>query len=124
MNDLRRWMNVLCEAEVPPTMLYHSAPTSDRDSIRKEGLLRSKSHAHRQAMAIGFTPEEGPFGGIFFASKPTNQTAHGIDTWAVNVQGLHLQSDDTTDSDDAEDTWWVTYDEDVMPDRLTLLYGA
>ena len=108
----------------PPTVLYHSAPSSARHSIRRHGLLRSKSETHQLAIEQGET--DGPYGGIFFASKPIEKDSPGADLWQVDVRGLHLVPDDTTDSPweaggDTDDTWWVTYTEDVPPSRLKLM---
>lgn len=104
-----------------PTILYHASNAADRESIMRDGLLRSRSEAHQTAMDGGFSEDEGPFGGIFFSSK-IEQRKHGIDTWQVDVRGLHIQPDDTTDPEDPDDTWWVTYDEDVSPERLKLMF--
>ena len=108
MTRLRHLIDLVALFEASMATLYHHAPKSERASIQRHGLLRSKSPAH----------------GIFFASKATDQVRWGIDTWKVDVRGLQLERDTTTDPEDAADTWWVTYDEDISPDRLTLIRGG
>lgn len=69
----------LMEASEHPAVLYHYAPKSERESIQRHGILRSKSEAHQVAIEeLGFTDDDGPFGGIFFASKLTNQTSKAL----------------------------------------------
>ena len=106
-----------------PVLLYHVANTEDRQSIMQHGLLRSKSWAHMAAMerGDGITTDENPLGGIFFASKPSYQRA--FDLWEVDVRGLYIEPDATTDPEYPEDTWWVTYEE-ITPQRLTLLHAG
>ncbi len=102
-----------------PSVLYHVAPTSERQSVMQHGLLRSKSYAHALAADMGIATSDDPIGGIFFASKPIHQ--RNFDLWEVDVRGLHLEPDDTTDPEDPEDSWWVTYEDDIPPIRLRLI---
>jgi len=58
-------------------------------------------------------------GGLFLSSTPSSS---GIDVWAVNVEGLALERDQTTDHDHLGEQWWVSYELDVIPvERLRLL---
>lgn len=100
-----------------PTILYHNTPSTHRESIWERGLLRSCSETTELAREMG---EEGVFGGIFMSAKPSAER-EGFDTWAVDVSGLDILPDETTDCPDPEDSWWVCWDADIEADRLELL---
>lgn len=98
------------------TFLYHMSSPDNRASIRKHGLLASKSEAAQLAAEYG---EEGG-NGIYFSNIPSDEGR--CDIWKVNVDGLHLERDETTDHDHLGEEWWVTYSDDVVePWRLTLV---
>ena len=96
-----------------PKMAYHLSPTKNRQNILKYGLLASKG----DAALMGGT------GGIFFDSVPTSD--NGFDTWAVNLKGLNVEPDDTTDISNSPEwtghSWWVVWGQDISPDRLKLI---
>jgi RNA:NAD 2'-phosphotransferase (TPT1/KptA family)/8-oxo-dGTP pyrophosphatase MutT (NUDIX family) len=103
-------------AAAHPDVLYHGTSAANRASIRERGLLQS---------CHPFADEGGC--GIFFSAMPGRQPSPWLDTWQVDARGLSLVEDDTTDppavaDGGAEgDSWWVTYDEDIPPSRLTLI---
>jgi hypothetical protein len=90
-------------------ILYHLSPSEKRLSILRLGLLARLSQAAENA--------------VFFDSLPTFQP--GFDTWQVDVRGLAIEPDDTTDFSGTPEfkghEWWVLYGADVPPERLTLI---
>jgi 8-oxo-dGTP pyrophosphatase MutT (NUDIX family)/RNA:NAD 2'-phosphotransferase (TPT1/KptA family)/GNAT superfamily N-acetyltransferase len=93
-----------------PDVMYHYAGTENRASIQEHGLLGSKSSAIENA--------------VFLDSKLTQEGKY-TDTWEVNVKGLELESDWTTDISDRDEweghTWWIFYG-DIPPQRLKLVH--
>jgi hypothetical protein len=105
----------------PPRTLYHGAPRSARDSILKNGLLRSHSETAQLAKEYGEHGWEN-YGGIFFAENPETTANPQVDVWAVNTDGLTLERDETTDHEHLGERWWVTYSDPVVePWRLRLV---
>jgi len=94
-----------------PLYMYHVASPENRISIEKNGLLSSKSYFYDE--------DDGGHGGIFFHSKYVSQ--YGMDTWKVDVMGLPIENDETTDT---SEEWYVLWNQDVTPDRLELIYKA
>jgi RNA:NAD 2'-phosphotransferase (TPT1/KptA family)/8-oxo-dGTP pyrophosphatase MutT (NUDIX family) len=92
-----------------PDVMYHYAGTENRASIQKHGLLGSKSSAIENA--------------VFLDSKLTEEGRY-TDTWEVNVKGLELDPDWTTDITDRDEweghTWWIFYG-DIPLNRLKLV---
>lgn len=92
--------------------LYHGSASTNRASIRERGLVLDPMNGET---------EESVTGGFFFSSQPPEHSEH-IDGWEVNVDGLHLQIDDTDLPFNPDDTWWVLYGRTVIePWRLRLL---
>lgn len=110
----------IAQLGIPP-ILYHSAPKSERESILRHGLLRSKSETDQLAIEQGEDLSAGPYGGIFFSTKPSDSSREFFDTWAVDVRGLHIEPDLTTDWPEDNDPWWVSWDADIPPSRLRLI---
>ena len=107
----------------PEIVMYHNAPTEARESIREKGLLVFMSDA-AQAARERNEPEKG-LGGIFFDTVPT--TAGRFDTWQVDVSGLDIEPDETTDisgigGEWEGHEWWVLWGENVLPNRLKLFH--
>lgn len=100
-------------ASVTPKVVYHGSSPENRQSILQHGLLASKSDA----------AQLGGHGVLFFDDKLDTQK--GIDEWEVNVEGLDLEPDDTTDISNNPDweghTWWAYYG-DIPPERLKLIH--
>ena len=88
-----------------PATLYHFSDPANRESILSNGLLLSKSQALE--------------GAIFLTDTVNPKEYGGSDVWSVNVDGLELEPDWTTESFDNEE-WFVIFD-NVEPTRLTLL---
>jgi hypothetical protein len=99
--------------------VYHAAPATCRASILSQGLVTSLPEADRQA----FDLEESAHitGGIFFSSKRPTESEF-IDVWEVDVSGLDLYVDDTTEPLEPDDSYWVVYT-DIPPSRLKLLHA-
>jgi RNA:NAD 2'-phosphotransferase (TPT1/KptA family)/8-oxo-dGTP pyrophosphatase MutT (NUDIX family)/ribosomal protein L32 len=93
-------------------VMYHYAGTENRASIQKHGLLGSKSSAIENA--------------VFLDSKLTKEGKY-TDTWEVNVKGLELEPDWTTDISDRDEweghTWWIFYG-DIPSNRLKLVHAG
>jgi len=89
-----------------PEILYHFSNPMNRDSILRHGLLRSNSRAMENA--------------IFFTDTVNPTEIGNSDVWAVNVKGLNLESDWTTEPFDKE-TWYVCFEKDVEPNRIKLI---
>lgn len=85
-------------------MLYHSSATTNRTSILANGLL---TKADRSGMLA-----------VFLADVPEHQK--NLDLWQVDVEGLHLEDDNTTSG---ADNWFMSF-QDIAPARLTLLPKA
>lgn len=80
--------------------------------------MQSMSEAALTASGMGLGADLGS--GIFFCEKrPQDQS--GVDIWEVDVEGLLLLPDDTTEPPDPEDVWWVHHEADVPACRLTLV---
>lgn len=106
-----------------PRFLYHNTQSSNRDSIRENGLLLIHSETAEEALAAGDSVEQAAMaGGVFFSSKILPER-DGFDTWVLDTDGLTLEPDETTDCPDPEDSWWVIWD-DVPASRLVLLEAA
>jgi hypothetical protein len=92
--------------------LYHGASTENRESIRRHGLKVRHPETGEQLSITG---------GIFFSSKLLEREEQ-VDIWEVDTSGLPIIIDDTDESLDPEDTWWVLYPPfEVPPERLILL---
>lgn len=65
-------------------------------------------------------PDAG--GGIFFHTvlSPNDLSRDSIDIWQVDVRGMDLERDTTTEHDES-DPWWVSWYEDVAPEKLKLI---
>jgi hypothetical protein len=94
--------------------MYHAAPTSCRASILARGLLRSLSEAERKDFDLDDSAHIT--GGIFLSSKKTSPSEF-IDVWEVDVSGLDLYVDDTTEPLEPDDSYWVVYS-DIPRSRL------
>jgi len=105
-----------------PSTLYHYSPRENRESIMQHGLMRSSSETAQIAKEMG-EPNWHEAGGIFFSDtyeKPENPEA--IDLWEVDVRGLNLERDETTDHDHLGEKWYVDWEsESIAPERLNLL---
>lgn len=99
-------------AAIPPATMYHYTDAANRSSILKHGLLGSEARAIEN--------------GVFLDSKLTAKDSEGkyTDAWAVDVRGLDVEPDWTTDIADNPEyeghTWWVFYG-DIPPSRLRLV---
>ena len=98
--------------------LYHSTAATNRESIRKNGLILEVP-----SLASGEEAQRSITGGFFFSTKIADgEPSEYIDVWEVNTDGLRLQPDDTDVPLDPDDTWWVLYGHKVIAAwRLTLL---
>ena len=91
--------------------LYHGTSRDNRDSILQRGLLRP----------VIEESTEGYKGGVFFHTVLSDEDVRreSIDVWRVDVTGIELERDTTTEHEDA-DPWMVAWYQDVEPWRLTL----
>lgn len=64
----------------------------------------------------------GGDGAVFFYTHP--QPFGREDVWQVDVSGIPLGLDETTDPYDPEDSWWCTYDHDIPRERMKLIHRA
>lgn len=107
-----------------PKYLYHGTPRSNRESILKHGLLRSKSDAYLTAKEMGEPDETNLGGGIYFDSVPETPSPT-MDVWRVDVRGLNIESDDESqfagNPEYEGHTWHAFYGDAIPPKRLTLL---
>ena len=85
--------------------LYHNTSKMNRESIRESGLLTQK--------------DEMGTSGIYLTDRLA-MTGRYYDTWKVNVTGLDLQKDPTTEPWREGELWYVCYS-DIPPKRLTLI---
>lgn len=112
---MRRLINIVENAqEGVPAILYHQAPPAARERIAKLGL----QHPRDIPGDLGIEMSNDETVGIFFTDNPENGPRS--DLWEVDVRGLHLVPDDTTDWPEGH-TWWVTYQDEVGPERLKLI---
>lgn len=91
--------------------LYHATSRDNRASILANGLIRPVIEESRSAHYRG---------GIFFSTMPSDDSRETIDVWSVNVAGVKLERDTTTEHDDS-DPWMVAWFQDIEPWRLQLL---
>ena len=97
-----------------PDVMYHGTDSANRESIQTKGLLLAKSEA----------AQLGGDGAIFLSeNKYSHHPESGIDEWAVDIRGLELFADDTTDPEDETDTWWQCF-ENIPPQRLKLVHAG
>jgi hypothetical protein len=97
-----------------PSVLYHASSDANRASILQHGLDARFSDA---AQTGGADYRGG--GGLFFSSKPS---LSNLDVYAVDVVGIPLERDQTTDHGHLDADWWVSYEVDnIPPTRLRLL---
>jgi hypothetical protein len=89
--------------------LYHHTSATNRASISRLGLLRSKA----------WSAETNILGGVFLTTQQVT-VSRCCDTWEVNADGLTLEKDTTTDPFDG-DTWFVAWYEDVAVTSLLLI---
>ena len=113
------------KAPTPPDFLFHCTDRVKRASILTEGLLARMSDAFQAAKSLGVKDEDNLGSGIYFDSV-SDYPGASIDVWKVDVRGLDIELDDQSqfDGDDPEwvgHVWWVLYNADVEPGRLTLL---
>lgn len=99
-----------------PDFLFHHTLSSNRDNILHDGLLQPLSEAAQTAASMGM--EGGS--GIFFCEKRPKDDPR-VDIWRVDVRGLELFPDDTTEPTDSNDTWWVFHSGDIGPERMEFL---
>lgn len=85
------------KAAMRPTTLYHETQTSRRESIEREGICRKYSETAMVAQEMG-EPDWEEYGGIFFSNKKSYRRL-GFDCWKIDVTGLRLKRDDTTQQD-------------------------
>lgn len=95
---------MLAESMQTPSILYHHAPKTVRESIQQHGLSTKYSEAIEN--------------GIFLTNTPRLKSRS--DVWEVDVRGLEIEEDWTTTPDNKSETWWVAY-EDIPPSRLRLM---
>jgi len=84
-----------------PSVMYHYTASENRARIRRRGLVPGRA------------------GGVYMATKLDPNHGTG-DIWEVDVSGLRLDPDHTTDPPDPDDTWWVFWNI-VKPARLRLI---
>jgi len=98
----------LAENQIP-NILYHNSSPKNRQSILTNGLR------------VKYGSEAGGHAGIFFSNKPDFTTRS--DAWQVNVQGLDIEEDSTTQvpPEYPEDEKWYACYQDIPPDRIKLL---
>ena len=106
-------------------VMYHATSMSNRESILSHGLLRSKSETAQLAKEMEELDWE-KYGGIFLKTMiDEGNESNDVDVWEVVVDELILEKDETTEPCDANDTWWVTWVDDVIPpERLRLIKPA
>lgn len=102
-----------------PTTLYHIAPVVMRDSISQEGLVHPMD-LHQSWHETGLVGSDAGAVGIYFTDIP--DASPEFDCWEVDVRGLQLEPDQTTDVPEGQN-WFVTYrDRKVDPSRLKLIH--
>jgi len=103
--EFRTWLEMQT-----PNILYHHADPGNRESISKEGL---------QTKYARTVDVDDPMvtGEIYLSDKPRFGSS---DVWAVNVQGLPIEEDQTTAPEDEDENWYVIY-QDIPRNRLRLL---
>jgi hypothetical protein len=96
--------------DLPMTILYHHTYSDLRGSIEREGLRRSYG-----ASACGHEA-------VFLTNVPSVQ-CEGLDIWIVDVSGLEIVEDQSSPGADIPvgEDWFACYDQDISPDRLTLM---
>lgn len=110
---MRQFINIV--ESVSPTVLYHQAPANMRERIAQLGL----QHPYDIPSDLGVEMSNDETSGIYFTDN-RGDIDKRFDMWEVDVSGLKLHPDDTTDWPEGH-VWWVTYDE-VGPERLRLIY--
>lgn len=101
-------------------VLYHSSPPENRVSIGLLGLTLYLSEAAQTAKEMG-DPDWMEAGSVFFSSTPEDVAA--VDIWAVDVRGLDIEPDDTTECPHDGETWWQLR-QPIPAARLTLYRAA
>lgn len=93
---------------VMPGRLYHAADPAVREQIREQGLC------------IRF--DRTGFGAVFLTDRASVTAGKGSDVWSVDVQGLSLDPDWTTDApaDGSLGVWWMSFS-DIEASRLSLI---
>lgn len=90
-----------------PEFLFHVSPAENRASIFSSGLLASK--------------DQTGAGAVFLTDLETSFSAEeGVDQWSVDVRGLELAEDWTTDQEIGQFGRWWMYFGDIDPARLSL----
>lgn len=115
-SEMRHFINIITESD-SPTTLYHQSPPKMRERIGQVGLQHPCDIPDE--LDVPMSNEETI--GIYFTNN-SNDVDRKYDMWAVDVLGLVLHPDETTDWPEGH-IWWVTYDQ-VGPERLTLIYAA
>lgn len=110
---MRQFINIVENAS--PSTLYHQSPSNMRERIAQLGL----QHPYNIPSDLGVEMSNDETQGIYFTYNREDVDKR-FDMWEVDVRGLTLHPDETTDWPDGH-TWWVTYDE-VGPERLQLVY--
>lgn len=103
-----------------PGRLFHSSPPENRSSISSEGLILGHSDAAVLSREMG-DPDWMIAGAIFLTSSPEDIDA--VDVWEVDVLGLALEPDDTTECPHEGVSWWQVR-QPICPSRLTLHRAA
>lgn len=100
-------------------ILYHNSSVKNREAIFQHGLQRANSETAELAREMGEADWQMA-GGIFFTD--TCKPEPGIDVWEVDISGLPLETDETTDHGHLDEHWFVDWESDVIPpSRLNLL---
>lgn len=110
---MREFMKIV--ETVQPTVLYHQAPVAQRNRIAEIGL----QHPYEIPQELGVEMSNDETQGIYFTDNAEDIDPR-YDMWAVDVRGLALHPDETTDWPDGHE-WSVTYDQ-VGPERLRLVH--
>jgi len=100
--------------------MFHSSPPESRTSIGLVGLVLYLSDAAQIAKEMG-EPDWMSAGAIFLTSSPEDIDA--VDVWEVDVSGLALEPDDTTECPHEGVSWWQVR-QPICPSRLTLHRAA
>lgn len=104
-------------SDTSPSVLYHQAPVAARARILGLGLQHPCDIPADAGIEMCSDDEAV---GIYFTDNATDIDDR-CDLWEVDVRGLSLEPDETTDWPEGH-TWWVTYQDEVGPERVKLVY--